>query len=316
MTDLPIPVVSGPLPTIAGVDPTSVQEVLRRLELQVNRKLDGLLQGDHRGLTPGHGSELGEAREYLPGDDVRRIDWNVTARMQRPYVRNSIADRELETWLLIDSSASLDFGTARSEKRELAIAAVAAVGFLTARVGNRLGAVLLQNGTVAEVPARNGRNHLLSILHRLQSAPRDQGRADLAMGLKRLTSPGHRRGMAVVVSDLLDEGWEDALRRTSVFHDTLVIEIIDPRELELPNVGVVDLVDPETGRFRELNTGSQKVRDAYAAEALAQRASNAEKIRAARCAHLVLRTDRDWLFDVVSFVARRKHQASYAEAAR
>ena len=316
MTELPVPVVSGPVPSIAGADPASVQEVLRRLELQVNRRLDGLLHGDHRGLTPGHGSELGEAREYIPGDDVRRIDWNVTARMQRPHVRDTVADRELETWLLVDASASLDFGTARAEKRELAIAAVAAIGFLTARVGNRLGAVLLQNGTVEEVPARNGRNHLLSILHRLQDAPRDQGRADLAAGLRRLSAPGHRRGMAVVITDLLDAGWEDALRRTSVSHDTLVIEIIDPREMELPNIGVVDLVDPESGRVRELNTSSDRVRTAYADAAREQRERNARKIREARCSHLVLRTDSDWLFDVVTFVARRKRQAAYAETTR
>ena len=135
-------------------------------------------------------------------------------------------------------------------------------------------------------------------------------------GLAQHAPPGHRRGMAVVISDLLDSGWHDALRRTSVQHDTLVIEIIDPREMELPDVGVVDLVDPETGRVRELNTSSAKVRAAYTDAALEQRRANAASIREARCAHLVLRTDSDWLFDVVSFVARRKRQAVYAEAAQ
>src|SRR3954447_22571829 len=109
-------------------------EILRRLELTITRKLDGLLQGDYRGLIPGHGSELGETRVYQPGDDVRRIDWNVTARTQEPHIRESIADRELETWVCVDQSASLDFGTTDMEKRDLALQAVAAIGFLTARV--------------------------------------------------------------------------------------------------------------------------------------------------------------------------------------
>ncbi|MCU0271341.1 MAG: DUF58 domain-containing protein, partial [Acidimicrobiales bacterium] len=135
-------------------------EVLRRLELTVTRRLDGLLQGDYRGLVPGHGWELGEAREYQAGDDVRHIDWNVTARTNVPHVRDTIADRELETWVLTDCSASLGFGTAACEKRDLAVAAVAAVGFLTSRTGNRIGAITLEGGRAHTVPARAGRVHL------------------------------------------------------------------------------------------------------------------------------------------------------------
>src|SRR6476619_1836566 len=133
------------MPAPANVPPrtaaTGPDEVLRRLDLAVSHKLDGLLHGEYQGLVPGHGSELGETREYQAGDDVRRIDWNVTARLQQPHVRETIADRELETWLLVDLSPSLDFGTALCEKRDLAVSAAAAAGFLTARTGNRIGAV-------------------------------------------------------------------------------------------------------------------------------------------------------------------------------
>jgi uncharacterized protein (DUF58 family) len=285
----------------------SSREVLRRLELRVTRKLDGLLQGDYRGLVPGHGSEPGETREYQAGDDVRRIDWNVTARTQVPHIRESIADRELETWLCVDCSPSLDFGTAAMEKRDLALTASAAVGFLTARVGNRLGAVLVEPGRVLEVPARQGRDHLMSVLHRIQHVPRSQGDADLAAGIRRLLSPSHRRGLAVVVSDLLaPPGWADELRRVAVRHDVLVIEVIDPRELELPDVGTLALVDPETGRLREVNTRSAKLRARYADAAREQRAAHARAVRDAGADHLVLRTDRDWLLDVVQFVALRR----------
>lgn len=287
----------------------SSQAVLRRLELRVTRKLDGLLQGDYRGLIPGHGTELGEAREYQAGDDVRRIDWNVTARAIDPHVRESIADRELETWLCVDQSASLDFGTASMEKRDLALTAAAAVGFLTARVGNRLGAVLVEPGRVVEVPARQGRTHLMSVLARLQHAPRAEAGADadLAAGIRRLLSPAHRRGLAVVISDLLaPPGWADELARVSVRHDVLVIEVVDPRELELPDVGTLALVDPETGRLREVNTRSAKLRARYAEAARAQREEHAVAVRRAGADHLVLRTDRDWLFDIVRFVALRR----------
>ena len=170
------------------------REVIRRLELDICRRLDGMLQGDYRGLVPGHGSEPGDTREYQPGDDVRRIDWNVTARMAGTHVRETIADRELETWMLIDRSASLDFGTANCEKRDLAIAAVAALGYLTGRAGNRIGAVLVPDDVVAGVPARSGRAHLRALLHRLVTSPR-QGESehvvDFADGLRRVGSLAH-----------------------------------------------------------------------------------------------------------------------------
>ena len=287
----------------------SSREVLRRLELRVTRKLDGLLQGDYRGLIPGHGSEPGETRVYQAGDDVRRIDWNVTARTQTTHIRESIADRELETWLCVDQSASLDFGTTTMEKRDLALSAAAAIGFLTARVGNRLGAVLVEPSRVVEIPARQGRSHLMAILHRVQNAPRSEGAADadLAKGIRRLMSPAHRRGLAVVVSDLLaPPGWQQEIARVAVRHDVLVIEVLDPRELELPDVGTLALVDPETGRLREVNTRRAKLRARYADAARDQRAENARTVRRAGADHLVLRTDRDWLFDIVQFVVLRR----------
>ena len=286
-------------------------EVLRRLELTVLRRLDGMLQGDYRGLVPGHGTELGEAREYQPGDDVRRMDWNVTARVQVPHVRESIADRELETWALVDVSASLDFGTAGCEKRDLALAAVAATGFLTSRTGNRMGAVILEGERTATVPARTGRRHLLALLHRVLLAAQHEhtGAGDLETGLRRLGSTMTRRGLAVVVSDFLAGGaWERPLRAISARHETLAVEIVDPRELELPDVGVLDLVDPETGERLEVQTADAGLRARYARAAADQRADIAARLRSAGADHLVLRTDRDWLLDLVRFVSARRER--------
>ena len=177
--------------TLQLVGDRPAEEVVRRLTLDVTRRLDGMLHGDFLGLVPGHGSEPGETRVYSPGDDVRRIDWNVTARMQTPYIRETIADRELETWMLVDRSARLDFGTALCEKRDLVLAAAAGVGLLTARGGNRVGAIVLRGNEVSTIPPRQGRRHLLGILApRPHHAPRGR---DRVRRTARRDPPGRRR---------------------------------------------------------------------------------------------------------------------------
>ncbi|HUF32754.1 MAG TPA: DUF58 domain-containing protein [Acidimicrobiales bacterium] len=285
------------------------EAVLRRLELAVTRRLDGMLQGDYRGLRPGPGSEPGEARSYAPGDDVRLIDWNVTARTGEAHVRVPVSDRELETWVVADLSASLAFGTAACEKRDLAVAAVGAVGHLTARVGNRIGAVLVSAGGTQRVPARPGRDHLQALLHRTVTSPRRDGggATDLGGALREVARLAQRRGMVVVVSDFLGQpGWERPLRALAGRHEVVAIEVVDPRELELPDVGLLDLVDPETGARLEVQTGRRQVRARYADAAAAERAAIAAAIRGAGADHLVLSTDRDWLLDLVRFVDRRR----------
>jgi uncharacterized protein (DUF58 family) len=290
---------------------TGPDEVLRRLDLAVSHKLDGLLHGEYQGLVPGHGSELGETRGYQPGDDVRRIDWNVTARMQDPHVRDTIADRELETWVVTDLGASMDFGTAWCEKRDLAISATAAIGFLTNRTGNRFGQVTARPEGIAVVPAKGGRTHLMSTLHRLTAQPRaGTGETDLAAAILRTTVLARRRGLAVVVSDFLGDPteWSPALRRLATRHETIAVEVLDPRELTLPDVGVLAVVDPATGETREVPTAKRKLRERYAAAATEQRAAIAQGIRAAGADHLTLRTDQDWLLDVVRFVSSRRER--------
>ena len=246
-----------------------VESTLRRLELDVFRRLDGLLQGEHLGLVPAPGSEAGESREYMVGDDVRRMDWPVTARTTIPHVRDTIADRELETWVVVDRSASLDFGTAEFEKRELALAMVAAVGFLTSRSGNRVGALVQGNDRTFFVPARSGREAMLALLHQVDTAPRTdeatRPSADLKDALRTAAKLARRRGLVVVISDFLTSSeWQPALRALAARHDVLAVEVIDPREMELPPVGLVTLVDTETGRRVEVQTASERVRTRYA----------------------------------------------------
>lgn len=283
------------------------QAALRGLELTVLRRLDGILQGDYRGLLPGHGFDYGEARVYQAGDDVRRIDWNVTARTAEPHVRDTIADRELETTLVVDMSGSMSFGTAREEKRDTALAAAAAVGFLVARGGNRLGGLVVGGEDTEWVQPRAGRAHLMGLLAKFHDVERDAGAADLGAALAAAERLARRRGFVAVVSDFLDPGpWPKALRGLASHHDVLAVEVVDPRELELPNVGTITMVDPETGRRRFVDTSSAAMRDGYAAAAMQQREDNRRHIRGTGADHLVLRTDRDWVADLIRHVMLRR----------
>jgi uncharacterized protein (DUF58 family) len=285
-----------------------MEAALKALELTVRIRLDGLLQGNHLGLVPGPGTELGEARSYQAGDDVRRIDWSVTARTTVPHVRQTVADRELETWVVVDLSPSLDFGTAACEKRDLAIAALAAVAHLTRGGGNRIGTLVATGEKLVRLPARGGLSYARGLVRKVAEVPSAPAgtRGDLTAAIEQLRRPPRRRGLAVVISDFLGEPeWESTLRALSLRHELLAIEVLDPRELELPDVGTVVLADPETGRQREVVTTPLLCRE-FAAAAAAHRERVAFALRRAGAAHLRLRTDSDWIADVVRFALARK----------
>jgi uncharacterized protein (DUF58 family) len=299
----------------ATLSPAHHEAALRQLELRITRRLDGLLHGDHQGLVLAAGTDMGEAREYRVGDDVRRMDWNLTARTTVPHVRDTVAERELETWLVVDRSASMNFGTANCEKRDLAIGAMAAFAFLNNRAGNRTGAVLAGvDKKPAVIPARSGRDAVLALLHtvidKAAPAPDGSGPGDLAAALAITDRLARRRGLVVVVSDFLDQGqWQPALRRLAGRHQVVAVEVRDPREDELPAVGLLTLVDPETGRRVEAQTNSAKLRARFAEAATAQRAATGRAVRSAGARHLVLSTDRDWFVDLVRAVDRwRAHR--------
>ncbi|GEC04553.1 hypothetical protein SSP24_22080 [Streptomyces spinoverrucosus] len=294
-------------PTLRELTP---EQALRHLELLFTRRPDGLLQGEHASLVPGPGSEISETRPYVIGDDVRRMDWNATARTTVPHVRRTLADRELTTWIVLDASASMDFGTARMEKRDLAVGAAAAVAFLTERAGNRLGAQITGPYGIQRIPPRTGRRHLLAILQAALDRPRvapgvpEHTLAEALHALRALPSGG----LVAVVSDFLETGWEQPLRTVSHRHQVLAVETVDPRELELPAVGLLTVVDPETGRRREVPTHARRLRERYAEAALEQRALIRQSIRRAGAAHLRLRTDRDWVRDIVRYVAAQRRR--------
>lgn len=281
---------------------------LKSLELTVRRKLDGVLQGEHLGLIPGPGSEPGEAREYQPGDDIRRMEWSVTARTGTPHVRQMIADRELETWFVIDASASLDFGTVGHTKRDLAVAAASAIVHLTSGGGNRHGAVIVTGDDIVRVPALSGRAHDRALLKAVATTRRCAPgvRGDLDAGLEALRRPLRRRGLAVVISDFLGEiDWARSLRAIGAHHELLGVEVLDPRDVELPAVGPVTLRDAESGDIVDLDVTPQ-VRIDYARASAAHRDEVHRAFRSAGGPVLSLRGDRDWIADTVRFVGTRR----------
>jgi uncharacterized protein (DUF58 family) len=209
----------------------------------------------------------------------------------------------------VDLSASLDFGTARCLKRDLVLAAAAAMIHLTVRGGNRVGAVVATGGAPPRrLPARPGRRQAQGLLRALSRTEIRPGRTDLGALIESLNRPLRRRGMAVVISDFLapPRQWERPLRRLAARHDVLAIEVVDPRELDLPDVGVLEVVDPETGVLHEVQTADRRLRRRYAQAAAAQRAAIAAAVRAAGASRLRLRTDSDWLLDIVRYVARQR----------
>jgi uncharacterized protein (DUF58 family) len=313
---------AAPLLSLSELAP---EAALKRLELQIVRRLEGFLHGEHLGLLPGPGTDLAEARFYVPGeDDVRRMDWSVTARTTTPHVRDVIADRELETWSLVDLTESMHFGTAFLEKRDLAVAAVATMGLLTFRVGDRFGALVLRDGQLRRWPARTGRVALFGLLRSLlreASTDATSTTQTLAEAITTLSRSPRRRGLRVVVSDFLDRtdaggavdvppSWERPLRQLATRHHVIAIEVIDPRELDIPDVGTILMRDTETGRVRELRTSSRRVRQTYAAAARLQRERTALAMRRAGVGHLVLRTDQPWLTDFARFALTHRRMAA------
>jgi uncharacterized protein (DUF58 family) len=304
MTDLLLPP-SAPPATVAAK-----AAVLRRLELDVTRRLDGMLTGDYLAVAAGPGSERSGARPYAPGDDARRMDWNLTARSLDPHVRTTDADREMQTWVVADRSASLDFGTAACEKRDLVLAAAAAFGFLTARHGNRLGVLIAGGDSLTRVPARSGRVALMAALSTLFDAPRAQHqpgpRADLAGALDNLGRAKQQRGQIVVVSDFLDSSdWRQAISRLAWRHQVVAVHVTDPREFHLPAVGILGVIDPETGRRLHVQTNSVALRTRFEAAAADRYQQIRGSLVRAGVEHLQLSTDRDWLIDFARFVTTR-----------
>jgi uncharacterized protein (DUF58 family) len=283
--------------------------LLRALDVSIGRKMEGLLAGDFRSTQLGTGSELAMVRPYEPGDDVRRIDWNVTARTNEPHVRVDLAERVLVSWLVLDTSPSMVFGTADRRKADVAEGVSIAVGHLATRRGNRLGTVTFGDAGTFALPPRQGRVALLGLLRALREERPGPGTGadSLSGAFRRVGGMSHQRSLVIAVSDFRGpKDWRRALLELAGRHDVIAVEIRDPREEELPNVGPLWLVDPETGRQLRVDTRSRRLRERFAVAAAAERQQVAQELVSAGVRHVVLSTSGDWLRPLVRFLRRRR----------
>jgi uncharacterized protein (DUF58 family) len=287
----------GPLPA----------QLLRALDLEIARRIDGLLPGEHRTASVGDGMELAQIRRWEPGDDVRRIDWNATARTDEVQVRVDVAERALTSWLLLDVSPSMTFGTADRRKWDVAEGVALALAHVSSRRGNRVGVATFGASDSVTFRPRQGRAGLLGALLSVRREPAEErsGHTSVGAALEQLARVARQRALIAIVSDFRGvRDWRRPLLRLSSRHAVVVVEIRDPREQELPNVGHLWLVDPETGRKLHVDTGKRRLRERFAAAAAAERDELARELSQLGVPHLVLSTAGEWLRPLASFLAR------------
>ncbi len=290
--------------------------MLHRLDWQVLRRLDGILQGDYRSLFMGGGLDFAELREYQPPDDIRHIDWNVTARMDMPYVRRYMEDREVTAWFLLDLSPSMAFGALERHKESVMVDFVGVLARLLTRNGNRVGAILYDNDIELAIPPRGGRLQVLRLIndiHRQQSSP-GGAMTDLAKLLESAYNSIKRRSLIFLVSDFIClPEWDRAMERLNRKHDLLAVRLWDPREADLPDVGVVLVEDSETGVQMSVDTSDKGFRRRFHEAARRREAELAQTFKRAGVDELTLSTEEDLVLAILRFAslrarARRRQQ--------
>jgi uncharacterized protein (DUF58 family) len=289
------------------------ERILQRLDWQVIRRLDGLLQGDYRSLFYGYGVDFADLREYQPEDDVRYIDWNVTARMNSPYVRKYVEDREITAWFLLDLSPSMDFGTVQGMnlKRTILIDFVTTMARLLTRHGNRVGAMFYDSRVELTIPARSGRDQVLRLIHDLLKQPRltNAPFTDLTPLLETALNTIKSRSVVFVISDFIGvPGWEGALSLLNRRHEVLAIRLWDPREIELPDIGPVIMEDAETGEQIYVDTHDKKIRRRFTEAAQRREATVNQNFKHAGVDALSLSTEEDLVRAIVRFAKLRQQR--------
>ena len=296
----------------AAADPSLPSVVLRRIravEIKARILADEALLGTYRSVFRGSGLEFEEVREYEPGDDIRSIDWNVTARMSAPYIKKFREDRELNIFLAVDTSASSWFGSVAQSKRDLG-AEVAALLALTAMENNdRVGLLRFASGMQEWLPSRRGRDHLLRVIRELLFAEPRRARTELSAAARFLTNITKKRSVVFLITDFIDVALEDSLRLLARKHDVIAVVLNDPREHELPDVGVVALEDAETGRTAYVNTSDKALRAAYAEAAMRRRIERRRGLGRFKIDTLELSTDKPFVPALMAFFNARTKRA-------
>ncbi|MEO5766046.1 MAG: DUF58 domain-containing protein [Casimicrobiaceae bacterium] len=298
-----------------SASPRNPDALLRRLEWTVIRRLDGLLQGDYRTLFRGFGLDLADIREYQYHDDVRHIDWNVTARMGTPYVREYNEDREVTAWFLLDLSPSVDFGSADVRKRAVLADFVTVVARLLTKHGNRVGALFYGDGVEQMIPARSGRRHVLHILNTLLTRPplKRAATTNLQDFLETAFSVMPRRSLVFVISDFISTpGWGKPLAQLAKRHEILAVRLYDPLEMDMPDLGMLVIEDAETGEQLFVDTHDKGFRRRFAEAAQRRERELRYALRDAGVDALELCTDDDLVDAIMRFADLRKRRSQLA----
>ena len=285
------------------------ERILQRLDWHVIRRLDGLLQGDYRTLFYGFGVDFADLREYQAEDDIRYIDWNVTARMDTPYVRQYVEDREITAWFLLDLSPSVDFGGLEHQKRTMLIDFVTVLARLLTRHGNRVGAIMFGGSIRKVVPARGGRMQVLRLINDMLKQPRlpQAPFTDLKLFLNGALNTIRRRSLVFIISDFISApGWETPLSLLNQRHEVLAIRLWDPREVQLPDIGMVVMQDAETAEQLYVDTHDRKFRQRFYDAAQRRESALKDAFKHAGVDMLSLSTEEDMVRAIVRFAKQRQ----------
>jgi len=287
------------------------ERILQRLDWQVIRRLDGLLQGDYRSLFYGYGVDFADLREYQPEEDIRYIDWNVTARMDTPYIRQYVEDREITAWFLLDLSPSVDFGSVDHQKRGMLVDFVTTMARVLTRHGNRIGAMFYGSKIEHTIPARGGRMQVLRLVNDLLKQPRltHAPFTNLTPLLQGALNAIKRRSVVFIVSDFICEpGWERPLKLLNQRHEVLTVRLWDPREVELPDIGTVIIEDAETGEQMYIDTHDRGFRQRFREAAVQREADLTEAFKRSGVDALSLSTEEDMVRAIVRFAKLRQQR--------
>ena len=288
--------------------PREVIRQVRRLQLRARRAVEDLLGGEYHSVFKGMGIAFEEVREYQPGDDIRTIDWNVTARMGHPFIKRFVEERELTLMLLVDCSASQQFGTRIQPKRDVAAELAAVLAFSAIANNDRVGLVAFTDRVERFVPPRKGTRHVLRLIRDVLFFQPAQRRTCIREAIDFLNRVLHRRAIVFLLSDFHDQDYERAFKRTGRRHDLIAVNITDPREEELPRVGLLELEDAETGRHFVLDTFSREVRAAYTAAARRRREAVRQLARSSRVDLIEVSTDGGHLDELIRFFRLRERR--------
>jgi uncharacterized protein (DUF58 family) len=299
----------NPQPTASRLLSPALFKRIRQIEIRTNREVTDVLGGQYHSVFKGHGMEFEEVREYLPGDEVRSIDWNVTARFGHPFIKKFREERELTVMLVVDVSASGQFGSVRQTKNELAAELAAVLAFSAIRNNDKVGIILFTDRIEKYIAPKKGRRHVLRVVREILAFKPEGTGTDLSLALDYLNHIQRRRAVGFLLSDFQDEDFQKQLRVAGKRHDLVALSIRDPREEELPAVGLVELRDAETGARAIVDTFDRRVREDFAAKARARLAALPAAFRSAGVDQIEIRTDTDYMRPLVKFFRMRERRS-------